>query len=118
MVERPASPSRAPVCGYDRHTPSLRMSDWRRVVRDIPLSLRGLRSNALISVARTADEGWWRRLAPRTSGDTRLAHTSRRNTPMTKKNALLVYPAFAPSFWSFTFALHGCDRAIPNLRVG
>jgi hypothetical protein len=24
---------------------------------------------------------------------------------MTKKNALLVYPAFATSFWSFKFAL-------------
>jgi hypothetical protein len=29
-------------------------------------------------VSRTADEGWWRRLAPRTSGDTRLANTSRK----------------------------------------
>jgi hypothetical protein len=25
---------------------------------------------------------------------------------MTKKHALLVYPAFATSFWSFKFALH------------
>jgi hypothetical protein len=100
MVERPASPSRAPVCGYDRHTPSLRMSDWRRVVRDVPLSLRGLRSNALISVARTADEGWGR-LAPRTSGDMCLAHTSRKEYAYDKKKCPASLSGLCPVLLEF-----------------
>ena len=42
MVERRARPSRAPVCGHDRHTQSLRMSDWLRAVRDVrPTRLAG-----------------------------------------------------------------------------
>jgi hypothetical protein len=34
---------------------------------------------------------------------------------MTKKNALLVYPEFATSFWSFKFTLHylGKNRPCP-----
>jgi hypothetical protein len=28
-VERRSRPGRAPVCGHDRQTQSLRMSDWR-----------------------------------------------------------------------------------------
>ena len=38
---------------------------------------------------------------------------------MTKKNALLVYPAFAPSFWSFKFALHylGKKSSMPPLGL-
>ena len=42
MGERRARPSRAPVCGHDRHTQSLRMSDWLRAVRDVrPTRLAG-----------------------------------------------------------------------------
>src|SRR5437762_4745982 len=42
-----------------------------------------------------------------------------RNTPMTKKNALLVYPAFATSFWSFKFALQylGKKSSMPPLGL-
>ena len=38
---------------------------------------------------------------------------------MTQKNALLVYPAFAPSFWSFKFALHylGKKSSMPPLGL-
>ena len=53
MVARRSKPGRAPVCGHDRHAQSLRMSDERRVVRDVRLTrlpapvvlppLRGLR---------------------------------------------------------------------------
>jgi len=35
MVERRARLSRAPVCGHDRHTQSLRMSDGLHTVRDV-----------------------------------------------------------------------------------
>src|SRR5437870_8895823 len=42
MVERRARLSRAPVCGHDRPTQSLRMSDWLRAVRDVrPTRLAG-----------------------------------------------------------------------------
>ena len=42
MGERRAKPSRAPVCGHDRPTQSLRMSDWLRAVRDVrPTRLAG-----------------------------------------------------------------------------
>src|SRR5262249_52668749 len=34
-----------------------------------------------------------------------LENVYRKDAPMTKKHALLVYPAFATSFWSFKFAL-------------
>jgi len=34
-VSRRARPSRAPVCGHDRHTQSLSMSNWLRAVRDV-----------------------------------------------------------------------------------
>jgi len=38
---------------------------------------------------------------------------------MTKKNALLVYPAFATSFWSFKFALQylGKKSSMPSLGL-
>jgi hypothetical protein len=70
-------------------------------------------------VSSTADEGWWRRLTPGTSGDKRLEKASRKDAPMTKKNALLVYPEFATSFWSFKFTLQylGKKSSMPPLGL-
>ena len=52
LVAHHSRPCRAPVCGHNGQTPSLRMNDWRRAVRDVRLtrqqpwyapSLRGFR---------------------------------------------------------------------------
>ena len=42
LVAFRSRPYRAPVCGHDRQTQSLRMSDWRGAVRDVrPTRLAG-----------------------------------------------------------------------------
>src|SRR5439155_16784236 len=72
MGERRARPSRAPVCGHDRPTQSLRMSDWLRAVRECAVSrtdgiaTRGGRSSGSMTPRRTTD------LDPKGRGDKSL----------------------------------------------
>src|SRR5262249_53676998 len=48
-----------------------------------------------------------------------LENSTGRNAPMPQKHALLVYPAFATSFWSFKFALQylGKKSSMPPLGL-
>ena len=48
-----------------------------------------------------------------------LENVYRKDAPMTQKHALLVYPAFATSFWSFKFALQylGKKSSMPPLGL-
>src|SRR6266446_3876512 len=52
-------------------------------------------------------------------GSKDLENAERKGTPMTQKHVLLVYPAFATSFWSFKFALQylGKKSSMPPLGL-
>jgi radical SAM superfamily enzyme YgiQ (UPF0313 family) len=49
----------------------------------------------------------------------RELHATKKETPVGKKHALLIYPEFATSFWSFKYALHylGKQSSMPPLGL-
>src|SRR5207247_858823 len=63
----------------------------------------------------------WLPLQPGTISKSTLRKqkATRKHTPVGKKNALLVYPEFATSFWSFKFALQylGKKSSMPSLGL-